>query len=1283
MSDLPELRPGDVVDGKYQIVSLLGEGGMGQVFKTRHIHLNTFRTIKVMRRNLLLDEANRNRFVREARLATLVHHQNVAVVHDFSSLGDGTHYMVSEFIEGITIRQWMRMHGRMPVALALRIALQTLSGLEHIHRAGLLHRDLSADNIMISSTEDGDPIAKIIDLGVAKQLVGATMSEATQVGLFIGNPRYSSPEQLGALSDAEELDGRADIYCFGIVLYEMLTGMAPFVSSTPQGYAIKHLTAAPPPFAVHGIGEQFPPGLETAVLRSLEKQRTGRFASAREFGLSLAPFASDVLPEVARMKVAALRADSTTLVTMRTTEIPSSYTPPPPGGEGEEVRAWQEAVTAANRAGFEEFLSRWPEGVHAEEGRARLAELDLVHAVERMAERGDVSGLDRLSQTHPPSTAAGRAVLSALEVARRRRAATQEEEWRDASASATREAFQRFLRIYTEGPGVGEARARIVELDAIDRVDEAARLGDASSLRRIADTWTPGQRAGEAARAALDRLQEESRRRNEAAEETAWQSAVREGSRHAMTRFLESHPDGLHALDARARIGEADLLSEIELLAASSDLGALRRHADTHGGSTAVGQSARAAIARLEDHSQRARTIALQDEAWNAAKADGGREHLERFVREMPDAPQVSQARSMLGELDLVDEIERLAEEGDLAGLKSMAASLPVQGRAGSAIRRAVERLADETRRRRVAEQEERDWNTALQGDSEESWNAYLSRQPESSRAGKARRMRDEAAHFEAALRSGGSNALRAFLQTWPESRFRPVAEQRLRSEDEERATHEYAAAVRADAADGYRQFLDEFPGSVHAAEAKKRWTLLTDLAHARKVDTAMVWREMLGRHPDEPRMAEARSRLQELESVQTRQLDAAISARNAAAARAALQGDISLASAELARRALDEVTALQSAVRASSSEAIRRFLRNHSGGHFETTAQFVLSKLEDAAFALLLQARSRELATRFLRDFPSSTKTPNVRRLLASLEESDAFEHAMREIRRGNLKPAEDGLLNIADLQLRNQLSVESERYRRSTPLKKLRAFCQYLLEWAGSQMRVESSRQPRYELTPAARELKTAREEILEDLKELAAVLKSSVARVAEPAAAPAAPVSAERALPPMPVAQRAPRAELPVAAAEPPRRRSRAAVAAFLVLLLAGFVGVLWRMMEPQQADKLIGRGRELARMVTLDPDQAKAARLLARNGQLQIDALPFARVTSVRGGEMEWISDTTWTPVRIAVPEGRYQITLVGPDGTTERSVAVDVHGREPQLVRVTFTPVDAGKYLSER
>ncbi|HKR65508.1 MAG TPA: serine/threonine-protein kinase, partial [Thermoanaerobaculia bacterium] len=299
------LGPGTVLDGKYEILKRIGAGGMGEVFKARHLHLNAFRCIKVMKQGLLADDTYRTRFLREARLAVQIHHPNIAVVHDFF-VGDGGNYMVTEFIDGTTLRQWSAAHGPFPIALAADVASQVLAGLDHIHRRGLLHRDISPDNVMLSYDADDRLEAKIIDLGIAKD-VNTSAADKTMAGVLIGNPKYMSPEQLGLIDEDEELDGRTDLYSLGVVLYEMLLGVPPFASETPQGYIMKHLTQPPARFAEARPGMPVTGGIEQVVFRALEKDRTRRYRDARELAGALEPFLSARAGTLTRDDVSALR----------------------------------------------------------------------------------------------------------------------------------------------------------------------------------------------------------------------------------------------------------------------------------------------------------------------------------------------------------------------------------------------------------------------------------------------------------------------------------------------------------------------------------------------------------------------------------------------------------------------------------------------------------------------------------------------------------------------------------------------------------------------------------------------------------------------------------------------------------------------------------------------------------------------------------------------------------------------------------------------------------------
>jgi serine/threonine protein kinase len=278
-----------LIDGKYQILQRLGVGGMGEIFKVRHIHLGEERVIKIMRANIAADEQSLQRFSQEARMATMIKHRNLAMLYDFSTLEDGSYYMVWEYIEGINIQKWIAENGPVPPRLALEIAIQALSGLASLHEMGIIHRDISPENIMLSQDFQNRLLVKVIDFGIAKQLSEGEASGQglTQTGMFLGKLKYASPEQAGFLREGEHLDHRSDIYSFGVVFYEMLAGRAPFSATNPHGYILKHATEKPPSIAQMNPAVAVPPELEALVFRALEKDRATRFIDADEFAETL------------------------------------------------------------------------------------------------------------------------------------------------------------------------------------------------------------------------------------------------------------------------------------------------------------------------------------------------------------------------------------------------------------------------------------------------------------------------------------------------------------------------------------------------------------------------------------------------------------------------------------------------------------------------------------------------------------------------------------------------------------------------------------------------------------------------------------------------------------------------------------------------------------------------------------------------------------------------------------------------------------------------------------
>jgi serine/threonine protein kinase len=274
-------EPGAVLDGKYEIVERLGSGGMGEVYLVRHLHLQELRVIKILRQDLAADDSAQKRFMREARLATQVKHANVAILYDFSTLPDGSFYMVWEHIEGQDVGDRIRRQGAFLVPAAVRLGIQALRGLQAIHATGVIHRDLSPDNLMITEDRSGNLRLRIIDLGLARTLEADANFEITQVGMFMGKLQYCSPEQ--ASPGGVTLDHRSDIYSFGVVLYEMIAGLPPFDSENQHGFIFKRLSEDPLPLRGRNPKVEVPMALDRVVRKALERDRDRRFSGARDF----------------------------------------------------------------------------------------------------------------------------------------------------------------------------------------------------------------------------------------------------------------------------------------------------------------------------------------------------------------------------------------------------------------------------------------------------------------------------------------------------------------------------------------------------------------------------------------------------------------------------------------------------------------------------------------------------------------------------------------------------------------------------------------------------------------------------------------------------------------------------------------------------------------------------------------------------------------------------------------------------------------------------------------
>src|SRR5215813_12470402 len=285
-------QSGRLLGGRYKLEQCIGSGGMGEIYRARRMHIGDTVAVKVLRADVVEDEKSRQRFYREARAAAMLHHPNAVVIHDFGEDADGTAYIVMELLVGRSLRQVLVQEGTISAVRAYGIIRQASAALDAGHRNGIVHRDIKPDNIILLDSNDAADHVKILDFGIAKVLDNKTLDthsleqRLTNVGSVIGTPHYMAPEQC----QGEEADSRSDIYSLGVVLYELLTGVAPFLAKTPTGVAIKHVTEKPRPLGE--INPSVPEAVDRVVLHALEKDPNARpqtaLELAREFENALA-----------------------------------------------------------------------------------------------------------------------------------------------------------------------------------------------------------------------------------------------------------------------------------------------------------------------------------------------------------------------------------------------------------------------------------------------------------------------------------------------------------------------------------------------------------------------------------------------------------------------------------------------------------------------------------------------------------------------------------------------------------------------------------------------------------------------------------------------------------------------------------------------------------------------------------------------------------------------------------------------------------------------------------
>jgi tetratricopeptide (TPR) repeat protein len=270
-----------MIRGKYRILGKLGQGGMATVYKALHVGFDEVCALKVINLELASDLSFVKRFGQEAALTRKLQHPNAVRVEDIDQADDGRPFMVMEFIEGESLKDVIQHQAPLPVPRACRIAKQVAAALDAAHRLGMIHRDIKPGNILLTrpATGAGEELAKVLDFGIAKMReahLAAGAATLTRTGTSIGTPAYMSPEQAMGKT-GEGLDGRADLYSLGVVMYEMLTGDLPIKGESEVQMLIGQINAAPQP--IRTLRPELPEGIDAIVMRCLEKDPARRPAS--------------------------------------------------------------------------------------------------------------------------------------------------------------------------------------------------------------------------------------------------------------------------------------------------------------------------------------------------------------------------------------------------------------------------------------------------------------------------------------------------------------------------------------------------------------------------------------------------------------------------------------------------------------------------------------------------------------------------------------------------------------------------------------------------------------------------------------------------------------------------------------------------------------------------------------------------------------------------------------------------------------------------------------------
>ncbi len=276
------LEPGVLLGGRYRIEEELGSGGLGVVYKARHVGLDALVAVKVLRPEYAYDDDLVERLEEEARLAAGLRSDHVVRVLDVGEMIAGACYIVLEYVVGQDLEVELARRGRLPIGTAVAYGLDVCAALAEVHGRGVVHRDIKPENLLIEQLNDGRRRVKVADFGAAKRLLGRRGASADDAGGYVGTPWYMAPEQI---LDSRQVDARADIWSLGVVLYEMLTDHLAFSGLTPPEVYASVICGDVRPIRAHR--PEVPSALERVVLRCLEKDVALRFPDVGEVACAL------------------------------------------------------------------------------------------------------------------------------------------------------------------------------------------------------------------------------------------------------------------------------------------------------------------------------------------------------------------------------------------------------------------------------------------------------------------------------------------------------------------------------------------------------------------------------------------------------------------------------------------------------------------------------------------------------------------------------------------------------------------------------------------------------------------------------------------------------------------------------------------------------------------------------------------------------------------------------------------------------------------------------------